>query len=94
MSSFAEHAERILEAAEAAGSCSDMTILLGQNGIRMIADSDWPLESLLWHHGAHTAYRVSERQGQVRVEGREGSRRCLLESRSHFQTAQMLLTRQ
>ncbi len=94
MSSFAEHAERILEAAEAAGTCSDMTILLGQNGIRMIADSDWPLDSLIWHHGAHTAYRVSERQGQVTVEGREGSRRCIMESRTHLRTAQALLARQ
>ena len=94
MSSFADHAERILEAAEAAGSCSDMTILLGQNGIRMIADSDWPLDSLLAHHGAHSAYRVSERQGHVRVEGREGSRHCIMESRSHLRTAQALLARQ
>ena len=70
-----------------------MTILIGQNGIRMIADSDWPLESLLWHHGAHTAYRVTEAGGSVRVEGREGSRRCVLESSSHARTARLLLGR-
>jgi hypothetical protein len=70
-----------------------MTILIGQNGIRMIADSDWPLESLLWHHGAQTAYRVSESGGSVRVEGREGSRRCVLESASHARTARLLLGR-
>ena len=93
MSRFAEDAESILKAAESAGSCSDMTILIGQNGIRMIADSDWPLESLLWHHGANTAYRVTGSDGTVRVEGREGSRRCVLESASHAKTARLLLGR-
>ena len=91
MSRFAEHAQNILDAAESAGTCSDMTILLGPDGIRMIADSDWPLDSLISHHGANTAYRVSQNQGAVRVEGREGSRRCVLESVSHATTARMLL---
>ena len=68
-----------------------MTILLGRNGIRMIADSDWPLDSLLWHHGAETAYRVTERRGSIRVEGREGSKRCLLETQSPSCVAQRLL---
>jgi hypothetical protein len=90
VSRFAEHAQQIMEAAEAAGACSDMTILLGRDGIRMIADSDWPLDSLSWHHGADTAYRVTERRGSIRVEGREGSRKCLLESRAAA-TARMLL---
>ena len=93
MSRFAEQAESILAAAESAGECSEMTILIGPNGIRMIADSDWPLDSLLWHHGASTAYRVTERKGSIRVEGREGSRRCVLESKSHYQTARALLNR-
>jgi hypothetical protein len=91
VSRFAEQAEQILSAAESAGSCSDMTILLGPDGIRMIADSDWPLDSLLWHHGAQTAYRVKENRGVVRVEGREGSRRCLLESSDPARTARLLL---
>ena len=93
MSRFAEQAEKILAAAESAGECSPMTILLGHQGIRMIADSDWPLDSLLWHHGAETAYRVTERRGSIRVEGREGSRRCLLESNSANSTARLLLNR-
>ena len=70
-----------------------MTILVGRDGIRMIADSEWPLDSLLWHHGADTAYRVTERRGSIRVEGREGSRRCLLESNSPARTARALLNR-
>lgn len=82
----------ILEAAETAGDCSHMTILIGQQGaIHMIADSDWPLDSLTWHHGAKTAYRVSEQSGSVRVEGREGSRTCLMESAKPAQVARFLL---
>jgi hypothetical protein len=91
VSRFAQQAETILAAAESAGECSPMTILLGPNGIRMIADSDWPLDSLLWHHGASTAYRVTEHRGRVRVEGREGTRRCVLESRDYRATARALL---
>ncbi len=68
-----------------------MTILLGGDGIRMIADSDWPLDSLLWRHGAKTAYRVSEHGGRIRVEGREGATRCVLESARPQTVARMLL---
>ena len=94
MSRFAEDAQNILDAAESAGSPSDMTILLGPDGIRMIADSDWPLDSLLRHHGVQTAYRVSERRGSVRVEGRDGyTRRCVLESVNHSETARRMLNR-
>lgn len=91
MTGFAENAQRILDAAESARSGAQFTILMGPDGIRMIADSDWPLDSLLWHHGAHTAYRVSENAGHIRVEGREGSRRCVFESTGAAATARMLL---
>jgi hypothetical protein len=95
VSRFAQHAQNILEAAESAGSHSGinsgMTILLGPNGIHMIADSDWPLDSLLSHHGAETAYRVSEHRGSVRVEGRERSRSCVFESVSPAHTAKLIL---
>ena len=96
MTRFAEHAVRILDAAESASthgeSCSALSILIGQDGsIRMLADSDWPLDSLARHHGAKMAYRVSERWGLVRVEGREGPRTCLLESAKLTQVARMIL---
>lgn len=70
-----------------------MSILIGHDGgIRMVADSDWPLDSLAWHHGAQTAYRVSESRGSVRVEGREGSKTCVLESAKPAQIARFLLS--
>jgi hypothetical protein len=56
-------------------------VLIGRDGgIQMCADSDWPLDSLMLDRGARTGYRVSPRRGSVRVEGREGLRRCLLEA--------------
>ncbi len=96
MSRFVEHAREILEAAESASAhgqtCSEMTILIGQDGvIRMFADSDWPLDSLAWHQGAKSSYRVSQRRGSVRVEGREGSRNCVIESVTPAETARRLL---
>ena len=71
---------------------SEMTILIGPQGnIRIVTDSDWPLDSLVWHHGAQSAYRVSERTGSIRVEGRDGTHRCLLESSSPSRVARFLL---
>ncbi len=94
--SFAEQAQSILDAAESAASrgetCSEMTILIGQDGgIHMLADSDWPLDSLALHHGARSAYRVTGNKGSVRVEAREGARVCVLETRNPAHTARLLL---
>ena len=93
---FAEQAQSILDAAETAVSrgeaCSEMTILIGQDGqIRMLADSDWPLDSLVLYHGARSAYRVSGCNGSVKVEGREGGRICVMQSRNPAQIARLLL---
>ena len=96
MTGFAEQAQRILEAASAAASkgeaCSEMTILIGHTGaIEMIAGSDWPLESLARERGAKSVYRVSARGTRIQVEAREGTSRCVLETKTTAQVAQMLL---
>ena len=71
---------------------STMTILIGQEGnVRLIAESDWPLDSLQAHHGAQMVYRIGQRQETVRLEGREGARTCLLESEKLNRAAQRLL---
>ena len=85
MSTFFENARGIFEAAESAAlsghPASDLTILVGADGaIRMMADSDWPLDRLLAHNGGRMAYRVSEQAGRLRVEGRTGTARCRLEA--------------
>ena len=85
-----------MDAAESAlrsgGQVSDMTILISpEGGIRMVAGSDWPLESLGAYHGARMAYRVSQNQTGVRVEGRAEGRRCMLETAKPEFTARLLL---
>ena len=95
MSRFVDNALQILNAAESAVESghapSDMTILVTPQGIRMIAGSDWPLESLQLHHGAEMAYRVSQSAVIVRVEGRAGSRTCMFETVKPEQAARTLL---
>jgi hypothetical protein len=96
VSLFAEHVQQLLDAAQSASSrgetCTEMTILIGQdNGISMIAASDSPLESLALDRGARAAYRISDLNGSIRVEGREGSRHCVMEAMSPARTARMLL---
>jgi len=97
VSQFLENAKEIFEAAEtsaAAGySPSEYTILIGsaQGGIRMIANSDWSLGALQREHGAQLAYRVSNVDGRLTVDGREGQRTCRMETTSAAKTAQFLL---
>ena len=98
MSRFVDNAVQIFDAAEnavrAGHTPSEMTILISaEGGIRMIADSDWPLDSLQAHHGAGMAYRVSQGASQVRVEGRAGSRTCLFETAKPNWVARHLLNR-
>ncbi len=96
VSRFTDQAYEILEAAESASqrglACSEWTVLVSREGaIRMIADSDWPLDTLAGEHGAQAAYRVTENRGNVRVEARSGLRTCTIESRTPRQVARMLL---
>jgi regulation of enolase protein 1 (concanavalin A-like superfamily) len=97
VSQFIENAREIFEAAEnsaAAGVASvEYTILLGapRGGIHMIANSDWSLSALQQQHGAQLAYRVSQANGRVTVDGREGQRTCRMEADSANRTAQFLL---
>jgi hypothetical protein len=96
MSRFLEDAGRIFEAAESVSASgqvvSDVTILVGaEGGVHLLADSDWPLDRLLAERGAWTAYRVSERAGQVKLEGRAGARACLLQAETPQSIARRLL---
>jgi hypothetical protein len=91
-----DNAVRIFDAAEnaleAGHTPSEMTILISAEGaIRMVADSDWPLDSLQALHGSRMAYRVSEKDAKVRVEGRAGSRTCLFETEKPERAARLLL---
>jgi hypothetical protein len=57
----------------------------------MLVDSDWPLDSLQMHHGAQMAYRVSQQETSVRVEGRAGWQTCLLKTAKPDGVARLLL---
>ena len=97
MSQFLDNAKEIFEAAETSASAgytpSEYTILIGsaQGGIHMIADSEWSLGALQREHGAQLAYRVSNVDGRLTVDGREGQRTCHMETTSASKTAQFLL---
>ena len=93
---FVEQAQSLLDAALGAVArgedCQEMTVLIGRNGeIQMCADSDWPLDSLMLDRGSRTGYRVSPRRGSVRVEGREGLRKCVLEGSTTLRVANGIL---
>jgi hypothetical protein len=93
---FLENAAQIWEAAEARAQegtdGADWDILIGHDGaIRMIADSDWSIDSLKAHHGARMAYRVRRQSTKVRLEGRAGSRTCLFEAVTPDGAARLLL---
>jgi hypothetical protein len=94
VSLFLENAQRLFETAEVfsrTGGASEMTILVGRDGVRMLSESDWALDRLLDDSGAQMAFRVSERGGAVRLEGRSGTTACRLESESPQVVARRLL---
>lgn len=80
-----ENAQRLMETATSSveaglGDC-DWTVFIGpQGGLQMIAGREERLESLTWSRGAQAAWQISRQGERVRVEGRHGDQRCLLES--------------
>jgi hypothetical protein len=79
MDEFLRDGQSLLEAAGAAPSSGDHTILIGRDGmIRVFSELDRPLDSLAVEHGAKSAFRVRHAAGLARVEGRSGSRSLLL----------------
>ncbi len=46
----------------------------------MLADCDWPLDTLQADRGAGMVYRISQQGEHVRLEGRAGRRTCLFET--------------
>lgn len=85
MDRFLDNAARILEGGQSAvqAGCnqSAWTVLIARGGgVRMVADSDWPLETLARESGAEMAYRVSVTSTHVSVDGLSAGRRCALQS--------------
>ena len=96
MRAFWADAEGIFETARGASLSGspdcDLAILIGPQGeIHMLQAAGWALAGLVAEHGAKTAYRVSEHAGSIRVEGREGTHTCVMESAKPAQIARFLL---
>jgi hypothetical protein len=93
VSLFLDNARRIFETAEAApdNQSSDLTILIAWDGnVHILSEGDWPLDRLEVHRGAQAAYRVSRNGAGIRVEGRSGRHKCLLESEGPLSTPRRL----
>ncbi len=94
---FLHNAQSIFATAEnvylSTGSLDSTSILISPGGgIRVVCGTeDWSLDSLRAHHGAQAAYRVSQRDGRVQLEGRAGSRTCLFETAKPDGAARLLL---
>ncbi len=85
MDGFLETAARILDGAKSAVQIGHYepvwTVLTGGLcGIRMIADTDWPLESLRRENSADCAFRVTVTRTNVAVDGVSRTSRCRLEA--------------
>jgi hypothetical protein len=78
---FLRQAEDILDvAAGGDGSLQDVVILIDrQGGMRMLDPTGWTLPALSAEYGATAVYKVERRRGTVRVEGWDGSQRCLIQ---------------
>jgi hypothetical protein len=96
MEAFWADAESIFETARAgckgdSPDC-DWAIVIGQQGhIHVLEASGWALGGLTSQYGTGTVYHLTRQQGNVRVEGRRGAERCLLETESPSRAARQLL---
>lgn len=84
MDSFLTDAESILDTAVSAvrsgNSPTEMVILTGvRGGVQILAECDWPLESIRTERSATSAYRVFAQDSVVVVEGRQQGRTCRLQ---------------
>lgn len=97
MNALLDNANRLLKTAadcRAAGiDTSDWTIYFGpQGGLHMVVGADQSLESLAWSQGALSAWQIVRSHGKVRVEGRHGEQRCLLEAPAPHRQLRRLLS--
>ncbi|HEX3747933.1 MAG TPA: hypothetical protein VHW09_28560 [Bryobacteraceae bacterium] len=81
MSGFLQQAEDILNiAASGDASLDDVVIVMDrQCGMRMLDPAGWSLPALAAEFGASAVYKVERRAASVRVEGWNGTERCLVQ---------------
>jgi hypothetical protein len=78
---FLQQAEDILDvAASGEASVRDVVIVMDrQCGMRILDPTGWSLPALAAEYGATAVYKVERRGAAVRVEGWNGSERCLVQ---------------
>jgi hypothetical protein len=76
-----QQAEDVLDvAASGDSSLQDVVIVMDrQGGMRMLDPAGWSLPALTAEYGAAAVYKVERRGSTVRVEGWDGSERCLIQ---------------
>jgi hypothetical protein len=84
VSAFFRQAEEILRIATSEPSdLGDAIVVLDrQGGFRMLEPAGWSLPALAAEFGAEAVYKVERRSHSVRVEGWNGSERCLLQAQT------------
>jgi hypothetical protein len=84
VSAFFRRAEEILQiATREGGEMGDTLVVLDrQGGFRMLDPTGWSLPALAAEFGAEAVYKVEHRGLSVRVEGWDGSQRCLLQGQT------------
>lgn len=92
MSEFFRRAEEILEIATAGSAAMGDTLMVldRQGGFHMLNPEGWSLPALAAEYGAEAVYKVERRGSAVRVEGWNGSERCLLQGQNSQQRARSL----
>jgi hypothetical protein len=93
VSAFIRRAEEILEIATTGSAVLGDTLMVldRQGGFRMLNPEGWSLPALAAEFGAEAVYKVERRGSSVRVEGWNGSERCLLQGQNSGQRVRSLL---
>jgi hypothetical protein len=85
-----ENARRIFDVASAADDLTDpqdfALLIRPDGGLHFVMESPFSIEAAAIHAGARTAFRVTRSRDGVRVEGKSGSRDCVIEERNPFKT--------
>jgi hypothetical protein len=75
-----KRAQEILDVAANGADVAELFILVGSSGdLRILDRVGWSLQSIRAEFGAQEVFRVSRSSGVVRVEGSDGSERCLIQ---------------
>lgn len=71
--------EAMRSGANAGMTVDDWVVFIGpEGGYQMIAGYEGSLDALAWDRGARRAWRMTRKDGELVVEGREGDRSCEL----------------